>query len=482
MSGRRSNGEGSVYRRKDGRYEGAAYLQTITGRRKRIRVYGKTRSEAHTKLVTQLAQASQGVLVPERAWTVGGYLDYWMQEIVPTTRRPKTVELYESTVRLHIKPRLGSKSLARLSVATLQQVLNQQLAEGHSVRTVALTRTVLSAAITRAQREELVTRNVARLVELPTWERKDIHPWSAQEAAHFLAYARDEPLYPAFLLVTLYGLRRGEVLGLRWCDVDWDHDQLNIRQQVQQIGNVVVQGPVKTSAGRRDLPLLAVVRQALSRHQVIQQGRVEQAEAELVFASEVGTPIWPRNFVRVFHRVRASAGVRRVTVHHLRHTAATLLKNLGVPARDAQLILGHAHISTTQQLYQHGDVTGQRTALDRVGRVLLVAGTDGERSRQSQPSIVLQSSAEESVLSGGPGGARTHDTLLKSFVRLGRDPALTPVFEQLRARTTTHILGHVAVTVSRQVSATSSNVSFTDWAALRSALEPFPPPFTSLTD
>jgi integrase len=475
MSGHRATGDGTVYLRKDGRWEGAAYLPTATGKRRRIRVYGKTRPEARAKLTAYLADADRGVRAPDQSWTIAAYLDYWMTNVAPMTLRPKTLELYESVVRVHLKPRLGAKWLTQLSVTTLQQILNQQLADGHSVRTVRLTRTVLSAALTRAMREELVTRNVARLVSLPSWQRQDIEPWTVEEAARFLTAARHEPLYPAFLLLTLYGMRRGEVLGLRWSDIDWDHNQLHVRQQLQQVRNELQVGPVKTNAGKRDLPLLEPVREALNQHQAIAEGT--GSHLDLIFRSEADTPLWPRNFVRAFQRVREQAGLRRIKLHHLRHTAATLLKNFGVPARDAQLILGHAHITTTQQIYQHGDVSAQQTALDRVGRALLVFAGDSGRSRQNQPSIAESVVTNTSFTSGGPGGARTLDTLLKSLIRLGRDPALTSVFLQLRARTNVYILGIVAVRNSRQDEPYGGVLD--EWLATRVALTPVSVPFLS---
>jgi len=471
MNGRRTTGEGTVYLRKDGRWEGAAYLPTPSGKRRRIRVYGKTRQDAHDRLTSYLADAHRGVPTPERSWTIGAYLDYWLGEVAPTTLRPGTLEHYESVVRVHLKPRLGSQSLTQLSVTALQQILNQQLAEGHSVRTVQTTRTVLSAALTRAMREEVVPRNVARLVSLPTWQRKDITPWTVAEAARFLTAAQPERLYAAFLLLTLYGMRRGEVLGLRWSDIDWDQNQVHIRQQLQEVRGQIYVGTVKTNAGVRDLPLLAAVRDALRQHQAASAGLA--TDSDLVFLSDEGTPLWPRNFVRVFQRVREQAGLRRIKLHHLRHTAATLLKNFGVPARDAQLILGHANITTTQQLYQHGDVQAQQTALDRVGRALLVSTGDGGRSRQSQPSTAEFVVTETSFLSGGPGGARTLDTLLKSLSRLGRDSALTPVLEQLRARMSTYVLGSAAVRNSRQ----EESLVVSEWYPIRAALKPVVIPF-----
>ncbi|MCA1602623.1 MAG: site-specific integrase, partial [Acidobacteria bacterium] len=243
MTHARANGEGTIYRRKDGRYEGAAYFRTISGTRKRIRVYGKTREEVHVTLTEAKAKAQHGIPLPDRAWRLGAYLDYWLENVVRPNRRPKTYEQYECTIRLYLNPGLGTCLLSRLSVPMVQSFLNQKISERHSVRKVQIIRTVLSSALSRAVREELVGRNVARLVELPEWQKGEIHPWSANEARQFLDTARTNPLlYPAFLLLLLYGMRRGEVLGIRWRDIDFTAAEIHIRQQLQRVGRTLIQG------------------------------------------------------------------------------------------------------------------------------------------------------------------------------------------------------------------------------------------------
>ncbi|MEN4478135.1 site-specific integrase [Mycolicibacterium cosmeticum] len=450
MSAGRTNGEGTIYRRKDGRWEGAAYLPTPSGKRRRIRLYGRTRTEASTKLTQHLADAQRGIPVPEQSWTVAAYLDYWMGEVAPQRLRPHTIELYESIIRNHIKPRLGSRLLAKLSVAELQSALNQQLSEGHSLRTVGVTRTVLSAALSRAVREQVTPHNVARLVELPSWERSDIQPWSADEAARFLSAAKDHPLYPAYLMLMIYGLRRGEALGLRWSDIDWDHNVIHIRQQLQSVGQRLLLGPLKTRASRRDLPLLLPVRAALIEHQRRQPAA--SSDWNLVTTTSTGAPMWPRNFVRAFHTLRKRIGLRHTRIHDLRHMTATQLKNLGVPDRDAQLILGHSHISTTQQIYQHGDNAIQRAALDRIGQALQMAADDSDRSRQAQPSTAESVVAQATIISGTPGRIRTYDPLFRRLRGATDRGSLTSVSKQLRARTNMQLLGYVAVKSSRQIS------------------------------
>jgi integrase len=192
-----------------------------------------------------------------------------------------------------------------LSAARVQAFFNEQLDAGRSVRLVQVMKTVLSSALMRAMREELIVRNVARLAEIPAWERKPITPWTAAEARAFLDAATGDPLYPAFVLLLLYGLRRGEVLGLRWHDVDQADKEIRIRQQVLRVKDRLWIGPVKTAAGRRDLPLLQLASEVLA----IRLGAQAADRAELgcawqdnglVFTTRTGRPIEPRNLVRSF--------------------------------------------------------------------------------------------------------------------------------------------------------------------------------------
>jgi integrase len=218
-----------------------------------------------------------------------------------------------------------------------------------------------------------LSRNVARLVELPPWEPAEVVPWSADEAIAFLAAAVGDPLFPAFVLLLLYGMRRGEVLGLRWSDID--AGTIRVREQVQRIKGELLTGPVKTRAGKRDLPLLSLAEDALMIRRGTQFLDCERlgetwTDTGLVFTTRTGLPVEPRNLNRSFARICDNSGIRRVTVHALRHTTATLLKALGVPPKDAQVILGHAHASTTNQIYTHVDQVAVRDALAKLNRLL----------------------------------------------------------------------------------------------------------------
>ncbi|MCA1606768.1 MAG: site-specific integrase, partial [Acidobacteria bacterium] len=427
---------------------------------KRVSFYGKTRAEAQVKLLDAKAQVQRGLARPDRAWKLGNYLDYWLESVVRPTRRPKTYEQYECAIRLYLKPGLGTWPLSRLSVPIVQSFFNQTITDGHSVRKTQIIRTVLSSALSRAVREELVGRNVARLVELPTWQRGEIHPWSVEEARQFLNTAQTHPLYPAFLLLLLCGLRRGETLGLRWRDIDFDASEIHIRQQLQRVGRMLLAGEVKTTAGRRDLPLLEVVRTALQAHHERQHAARAAAGAnwadvgsavELVFTTATGRPIEPRNFVRSFWSICERGGIRVIKLHHVRHTTATLLKNLGVPARDAQLILGHSQVSVTQEIYQHDDMADRRSTLGKIEALLLqtaVYGRDRARCRQTQPSNWNFVATITSIISGGSSGFRTHDTLLKSSINDSLEARLASVKQVAQRRTRTWLLGCVAVNLA----------------------------------
>lgn len=370
----RANGEGTLYQRKDGRWEAAAYVLTTDGTERRRRVYGRTREEVHSKLVELLGQSRRGIPVPDRPWKVGEYLDYWLEHVARPSVRSTTYAKYEQAVRLYLKPGLGRQRLDRLSVKAVQSFLNHRLQAGDSISKVQIARMVLGVALGRAMREELVSRNVARLTTIPTGDPRRMRPWSADEARSFLTTASGDPLYPAFVLLLVYGLRRGEVLGLSWQDVDFDTDELRIRQHLLRVAGRLQLGPVKTRAGRRTLPLLPMARDVLKDQEERQAAARERAGADwhdtgLVFTTRSGLPVEPRNLARSFERLIEAAGLRPIRLHDLRHTCASLLKRLGVPPRDAMGILGHSRISVTMEVYTHVDEDSHREALGKLGRL-----------------------------------------------------------------------------------------------------------------
>lgn len=436
MGSRRTNGEGTIYKRKDGRWTGVAYLLTLAGATKRVQVYGKTRKEIHDKLTELQATAQKGLPAANRKVKVAEYMDYFLKEFVKVNKRPHTYSGYELNARLYIKPGLGDKVLSDLTVPMVQAFLNNLLKQNPGKeRTVQAVRTTLSAALTRAMREELVFRNVARVVEPPQYTSEEVIPWTTAEANTFLEASQAHTLAAAFQLLVLLGLRKGEVLGLRWRDIDFERGEIRIRQQLQRIGGMgLVIGPVKTDSGVRDLPMLGVLRTSLLAHQATQTERREvladrwrgdEDDAELVFTTSVGTPIEPDNFSRTFHWICAKRDIRFIKVHHVRHSLCTRLKELGVPLKDAQGIMGHANVATTMAIYQHEDMESRTKALEKVEGLF-----EGVLNRDNETELSTENKKDTRwcqnwcqrlppvemitmILSGGPGGTRTHDILLK---------------------------------------------------------------------
>ncbi len=354
---RRHRGDGTITKRKDGRWEAAAYVNTPEGI-KRVRRYATSRTEAEATLVQLRNNNSWGILTSSRERKLGDYLDYWLLVVQPTIRRD-TFKGYEAIVRVYLKPNLGQKQLAKLSVADVQSFVNNQLAIGKSVRTVQKMKIVLSTCLKRAMHEELVVRNVARLVDIPTYKPKEIIPWSPTQLGQFLDVASNHPYYPIYVMLSLYGLRRNEALGLSWSDIDFDNKVIHIRQQLHYDKHTYSYADLKTQAGRRDLPLQEIIIQILTSVARTDAGPLP----DLVFKTKSGLPIDGHNLRRSFIRLTKEAGLPQIALHTLRHTAATNLKNLGIAARDAQAILGHAHITTTLQIYQHSDFAGKSKAL-----------------------------------------------------------------------------------------------------------------------
>lgn len=379
---RRGNGEGSIWRRTDGRWTGAIWMPTPDGGEKRVYRYGRTRTEVADKLTELRDKRRRGVPVARRSWKLADWLDYWLKHVIRPAKRWNTYAKYEQTARLYLKPMLGNKPLEKLRVATVQRFLNQQITAGHSIAKVQVMRMVLGAALTRAMREELVTINAAHLATLPPAPNHKSRPWNASESRRFLAAAHSDPLYPAFLLLLTYGLRRGEVLGLSWDDIDLAEDVIRVGWQIQRIDRKLRRVPVKTDAGNRELPLLPIARDVLIDHAGSQadtrrRNGIQHRDCGLVFTTRTGQPVEPRDLARSFQRITTAAGLRPIPLHGLRHTVATMLKDQKVSPRDAKQILGHARIAVTLEIYTDSDLPSQRSALDKIADELFPGPEDG---------------------------------------------------------------------------------------------------------
>jgi integrase len=397
----RANGEGSIFPYRNG-YAAYVWVTKPDGTRGRKWAYGKTREQVHGKWL-KLHQRSKEGPVATSVPTVAEYLTYWLDEIVKPNLAPLTYATRETLVRLYITPGVGGKRLDRLQVRDVQTWINtlpktcQCCAQGKDARrrparrrccalgqccggypsatTVADVRRTLRTALAWAIRDEWITRNVAALVKLPSTRRKRRRAWSSDEARRFLESARSDqdPLYAAYVLVLVLGLRKGEVLGLVVDDFDPDAAELSVGFQLQRVGRQLLHRETKTEASDQEaIPLpdicLTALRNQLERREAdrLRAGAAWQG-SRLVFTTRYGREVDPRNFNRSWDARIAKAAVRRITVHDARRTCATLLVDLDVHPRVIMRILRHANFKVTMEIYSMASTGATREALKRLG-------------------------------------------------------------------------------------------------------------------
>lgn len=399
----RANGEGSIFPYRNG-YAAYAWVTKPDGRRTRKYVYGRTREVVHDKWIDLLKKAAEGP-VATKVGTLGEYVAYWLREIVEPNLSPGTHVTYECLTRRYIVPGLGAKRLDRLQTRDVQTWLNatgrtcQCCALGKDTRrapakrrccavgrccnnlpspnTIRHIRRVLRTILSQAISDELITRNAARTVKLPAVRTNKRKAWTSEEARRFLESARldGDPHYAAYVLVLVLGMRKGEVLGLGWDDVDLDAAELRIDWQLQRLGKQLVRRHTKTELSDATLPLPEICVTALRERrdaQVLAAVAAGKAwhDTGLAITTRFGTGLEPRNFNRFWNRRCEAAGVRQITVHDARRTCGSLLADLDVHPRVAMQILRHAQFAITMEIYTQVSSAQTREALKRLGESL----------------------------------------------------------------------------------------------------------------
>ncbi|MGW2890355.1 site-specific integrase [Streptomyces griseoruber] len=370
---RNPNGAGSIWQRKDGRFEARVYVPQPDGTRKRKTVYGSTWEECDEKRQELVRRDRQGIPTPSRSAKLSEWLPYWLEEYIRPNRKRTTYVKYEMHVRLYLVPLLGTRRLESLTTANVRQMIAKVTAQS-SAATAKEAHRVLRTAITAACRDELISRNVVQLVPAPRVEPRELRPWSLDETLTFLEAARMDPLYTAFVLAVALGLRRGEILGLQWRDVDLDRRTLTVRTTLNRGGKALYLDTTKNRRSRViPIPMMCVA--PLRWHRMRQAERRAAAGADWhrsdhVFTTRSGRPIEPRNLYRSFLRISESASLPRVRLHDTRHGCASLLFAAGVAPRTVMEILGHSQIAVTMNVYTHVSDEHRREAMGHMDRLL----------------------------------------------------------------------------------------------------------------
>jgi integrase len=352
----------------------------VTGKRRQIRKRGFPRErDAERAMADALADMGRGAYLRPMKGTLAEYLTSWL-DARSVDLRPTTLYGYRKVVVARIIPGIGQATLAELDAATLEAWYGRLVRSGGkdggglSAKTVANTAGVLSVALGDAVRLKLLRHNPAADARLPRREQREMSAWTADEASAFLLAVADDRLYPLWRLVLASGLRRGELCGLRWRDVDLSGGTVEV-VQARVVADEVVTGAPKTKAGARILTVDEVTVAALAawrRRQAAERLAAGPAWVDhgLVFVDELGEPPHPETVTRWWREALARVGARPIRLHDGRHTAATLQLRAGVPVKVVTQRLGHADVAVTMRVYQHVTRQDDQAAAAALGRAL----------------------------------------------------------------------------------------------------------------
>ena len=380
MAKRRSNGEGNIRKRKDGRWEGryTAGRDPVTGKQIFKNVLGKTQAEVKEKLQKALAQAGKIDFAKTGKYTVTMWMNEWFENVAKIKVRPSSHQTYRGYIDHHIAPNIGSIPLEKLTTMDLQKLYRKlmntgrverieakQQPKGLSAKTVRNINQVISSAMDFAVAQKIIPENPCKAVALPKVEHKEMQTIPAEQLQAFLREAKATGVYEMYYIELATGLRRGELLGLKWTDIDWPNGIIKVRRQVARVDGQIVEAPLKTKNSYR---AVTISQQAI---EVLKQQK-EKTNDEYVFPSPNGGPISPDSVNNMLKRVLARAGIPKVRFHDLRHTFATIALQNGVDIKTVSGMLGHFSAGFTLDTYAHVTTAAQKAAADTMGNVLSV--------------------------------------------------------------------------------------------------------------
>jgi integrase len=357
--GKRGNGEGGISRRKDGLYMARYTVQTATGA-KRKAVYGKTRKEAAEKLTKALADRDIGLVLEGENRTLAAFLDGWLDGTVKGSVKATTYESYERLIRCHIKPELGRHKLKTLGPDHVQALYQRKLDSGLAPGTVRQIHSVLSRALDQAVKWGIVPRNVCKASTPPKPVAEEIKPLDAEQARQLLRTAGGDRFEALYVLAVTAGLRIGELLALRWQDVDLEASGATLR--IRRTKSTAKSGPVFTTPKNgkgRSITLTRHAVEALKAHRAAQNAECLKAgslwqDYGLIFCTHGGKPLDSHNVARTsFKPLLERAELPDIRFHDLRHTCATLLLSRGHHPKLVQELLGHSSVALTLDRYSH---------------------------------------------------------------------------------------------------------------------------------
>jgi len=370
MAKRRANHEGTLYRRKDGLWCAQVSLDGH-----RLTKYGKTQRECYAWIKETLAKIDTGLTCESIHITLESFINNWLNG-KQLSRRERTVFQYRKIAENYILPTLGKMRIQNISPVHIQRMYSTFQENGTGARTLQLIHSVLHNVLNQAVREGILLRNPADAVERPRWEQKEFKAFTEDEARQFLLATAGHRHEALFYLALTTGMREGELLGLKWSDIDWRKGVVNIQRQLQRIerkGLFFV--PPKTKAGRRQIKLGQGMLDRLAQHRKRQDLEQEAAgsrwqENDLIFPSSLGTPFEGHRILDEFKELLVKAGLPDMRFHDLRHTALSLLMDMGIAVTTVQQRAGHSKASVTTDIYGHSMSRSQEKAAEQIEKLI----------------------------------------------------------------------------------------------------------------
>jgi len=339
---------------------------------KRKTLYGKTRKEVQEKLRVALHEQKQGMLATGPQQTLKQYLEQWLEEVHRPTLRLSSYDRYRSLLNNHILPSLGHIQVNKLTVQQVQALYARKVNEGLSAKTIQNIHGLLHKALDNAVKWGLVSRNVCSVVSTPRLIRHEIHPLTKEQAQLLLEKAHGQGLEAILSLALVTGMRRGELLALRWQDIDFEAMSLHVSRTVNHLGSYgYVENEPKTARSRRKIMVPQFVIEVLHEHKARQaEARLKAGskwkEQDLVFPNTSGGFIYPDVLLNQFRKLLKNAGLPHMRFHDLRHSAATILLSMGVHVKVVQELLGHSAITMTMDVYSHVLPSMQQEAMGKL--------------------------------------------------------------------------------------------------------------------
>ena len=378
MAKRRSNGEGNIRKRKDGRWEGRYTVgrDPVSGKQVFKNVLGKTQAEVKEKMKLAIEKSRKVDFRQAGKYTVTQWMDVWFENVCKLKVRPSSHQTYRGYIDNHITPYIGKFPIEKLSTMELQKLYRKLMTKGRveriesehqpkglSAKTVRNIHQVISSAMDFAVAQKIISENPCKAVALPKVEHREMQTIPAEQLRAFLVEAKASGVYEMYYTELATGLRRGELLGLKWSDIDLNTGVIRVKRQIARVDGQIAEAPLKTKNSYRTV---AISQQTV---EVLKQQKAKIND-EYVFPSPNGGPISPDSVNNMLKRVLARAGIPRVRFHDLRHTFATVALQNGVDIKTVSGMLGHFSAGFTLDTYAHVTTAAQKEAAQTMGNVL----------------------------------------------------------------------------------------------------------------